>query len=140
MTELEEVYSDYATTGLSLKNHPMAFCRPELDRRRVVTAERLAQTRDGRYVTVAGIVLLRQRPGTAKGVTFATIEDETGTVNLVLFTKVWQRFYTIAQRSNAWLVHGKLENRENVIHVVVGRLEDLTAEVEGLNLRSRDFR
>ena len=77
----------------------------------------------------AGLVLMRQRPSTAKGITFVTIEDETGSMNLVLFPKVWQRFFSIARTSNAWLVEGKLENRKGIIHVIVGRVEALNDSV-----------
>ncbi len=139
MPEIEEVYADYETTGLSLRAHPVSFVREQLDRLRVVTAEQLRSTHDGRYVRVAGLVLLRQRPSTAKGITFVTLEDETGTMNLVLKPTIWQRHFKIARQSNAWLVHGVLENRESIIHVVVGRVEDLSEQVAGLILRSRDF-
>lgn len=139
MQEMEEVYADYETTGLSLRAHPVSFVREQLDRLRVVTAQQLKSTADGRFVRVAGIVLLRQRPGTAKGITFVTLEDETGTMNLVLKPRIWERHYKVARRSNAWLVHGVLENREGIAHVVVGRLDDLTDQVAGLNLKSRDF-
>jgi error-prone DNA polymerase len=104
-----------------------------------VRASELPGLRDGRHVRVGGLVLLRQRPGTAKGITFVTLEDETGPINLVLFAAVWQRFFRIARTSNAWLVDGKLENRKGVIHVIVGRLTDLAEEVDGLSIRSRDF-
>jgi error-prone DNA polymerase len=139
MTPLEEVYADYNTTGLSLKGHPISFARDELNRRRCVRASDLEQLRDGRHVRVAGLVLLRQRPGTAKGITFVTLEDETGSINLVLFAAVWKRFFRVARTSNAWLVDGKLENRKGVIHVIVGRITDLADEVRGLSARSRDF-
>jgi error-prone DNA polymerase len=140
MSPLEEVYADYNTTGLSLKAHPISFARRELQSLRCVTASQLPDLRDGRHVRVAGLVLLRQRPGTAKGITFVTLEDETGSINLVLFPAVWKRFFKIARGSNAWLVDGKLENRQDVIHVIIGRITDLADEVEGLDLRSRDFR
>ncbi|MEO1615508.1 MAG: error-prone DNA polymerase, partial [Planctomycetota bacterium] len=140
MSSLEEVYADYDTTGISLKGHPMGFVRGELEKKRCVTASQLPSLRDGRHVRVAGLVLMRQRPSTAKGITFVTLEDETGSINLVLFPKVWDRFYRITKTSNAWLVDGKLENREGVIHVIVGRVTDLAGEVEGLTLRTRDFR
>lgn len=68
-----------------------------------------------------------------------TLEDETGSINLVLFAAVWQRFFRVAKTSNAWLVDGKLENRKGVIHVIVGRITDLADEVGGLAIRSRDF-
>ena len=140
MSPLEEVYADYNTTGLSLKGHPISFARGELESKRCVTAAQLPDLRDGRHVRVAGLVLLRQRPGTAKGITFVTLEDETGPVNLVLFAAVWERFFKVARTSNAWLVDGKLENRKGVIHVIVGRITDLAEEVSGLAVQSRDFR
>ncbi|MEM1070972.1 MAG: OB-fold nucleic acid binding domain-containing protein, partial [Planctomycetota bacterium] len=139
MTPLEEVYADYHTTGLSLKAHPISFVRSELERKRCVTAAQLSELRDGRHVRVGGLVLLRQRPSTAKGITFVTLEDETGSINLVLFQAVWERFFLVARTSNAWLVDGKLENRKGVIHVVVGRITNLSDEVNGLQVRSRDF-
>ena len=135
MTPLEEVYADYNTTGLSLKAHPISFVRPTLERKRCVSAAQLPSLRDGQHVRVGGLVLLRQRPSTAKGITFVTLEDETGSINLVLFSTVWQRFFRVARTSNAWLVDGKLENRKNVIHVIVGRIADLNEEVEGLTIR-----
>jgi error-prone DNA polymerase len=139
MSLMEEVHADYDTTGLSLKAHPISFVRAELENKRCVRASDLPNLRDGRHVRVAGLVLLRQRPSTAKGITFVTLEDETGTVNLVLFAAVWKRFFRIARTSNAWLVDGKLENRRGVIHVIVGRLTDLSDETTGLRMRSRDF-
>ena len=139
MSLLEEVHADYQTTGLSLKAHPVAFVREELSSKRCVQASDLPKLRDGRHVRVAGLVLMRQRPSTAKGITFVTLEDETGTINLVLFAAVWKRFFRIARTSNAWMVDGKLENRNDVIHVIVGRITDLSEETGGLSLRSRDF-
>ena len=139
MEPIEEVYADYSTTGLSLKAHPISFVREELKEMKCVTASELDTMRDGRRVRVAGLVLLRQRPGTAKGITFVTLEDETGSINLVLFIEVWKRFFAIARVSNAWLVDGKLENRKGVIHVIVSHITDLSSEVQGLKLSSRDF-
>ncbi|MGB0597705.1 MAG: error-prone DNA polymerase [Rubripirellula sp.] len=139
MTPLEEVHADYNTTGLSLKAHPISFVRAELKSKRCVSANQLDSLRDGRCVRVAGLVLLRQRPSTAKGITFVTLEDETGSINLVLFAAVWKRFFRVAKTSNTWLVEGKLENRKGVIHVIVGRITDLADEVDGLSIRSRDF-
>lgn len=140
MSPLEEVYADYNTTGLSLRGHPIEFCRSELVAMRCVTAAELTVLRHGRPVRIAGLVLLRQRPGTAKGITFVTLEDETGSMNLIIHPGIWKKFFTVARASNAWLVRGTLENRKGVIHVVVGHLEDLTNVVDGLDLRSRDFR
>ena len=140
MSPMEEVQADYQMTGLSLKAHPVSFARPKLDSMNCVTAAQLPNLTDGRHVRVAGLVLMRQRPGTAKGITFVTIEDETGSMNLVFFPKVWQRFFRVARTSNAWLVDGKLENRQGVIHVIVGRVEMLTETVDGMIAsKSRDF-
>ena len=139
MTPLEEVHADYNMTGLSLKAHPISFVRDALQAQRCVPACALDNLRDGRHVRVAGLILLRQKPSTAKGIVFATMEDETGSINLVIFNAVWERFFRVARTSNAWLVDGKLENRQGVIHVVVGRIADLSQEVTGLAVSSRDF-
>lgn len=139
MTPMEEVHADYNMTGLSLKAHPISFVRNELLAQRCVTAKELDDLRSGRHVRVAGLILLRQKPSTAKGIVFATMEDETGSINLVIFKAVWERFFRVARTSNAWLVNGKLENRQGVIHVIVGRITDLSQEVTGLSVSSRDF-
>jgi error-prone DNA polymerase len=92
MPPVEQVFADYRTSGLSLKGHPVAFFREQLDALRVTPADRLGQMHDGRHLRVAGIVLLRQRPGTARGLTFVTLEDETGLANLVIKPQVWDRY------------------------------------------------
>jgi len=139
MQDLEEVYADYQTTGFSLRAHPMSFVRQQLEHQRVTTSRQLKQARDGSFVRVAGLVLMRQRPSTAKGITFVTLEDEFGSMNLVVKPNIWERHYKVARCSNAWLAHGVVENRENIIHVVVGRIDDLTEHVANFSLRSRDF-
>ena len=136
----EEVYADYQTTGLSLRAHPIQFHRESLDQLGVLPAKRLSRLANNRRVCVAGLVLLRQRPSTAKGITFVTLEDETGIANLVVKQPVWQRFYKIARRSPAWIVHGHVECKDSVIHVVVHRLEDLSEQLGALKTQSRDFR
>jgi len=140
MNPIEEIYSDYQSTGLSLQGHPMSFLRSRLIEKRVTTAGDLASTTNGRFVRVAGMILLRQRPGTAKGITFVTMEDETGSINLVLKPQVWKDHYLVCKQSNAWFVHGVLENREGVIHVVAARIEDLQQAIGPITIRSRDFR
>ncbi|MFN9538020.1 MAG: error-prone DNA polymerase [Planctomycetota bacterium] len=140
LSEPEEVSADYQAVGLTLRAHPLAFCRSQLDELRVTRAADLAITSDGRQCRVAGLVILRQRPATAKGITFVTLEDETGTANLVVKPDIWQRYYQICCTSSAWLAHGKLERRSGVIHVVVNRLEDLTVAPLPNRLHSRDFR
>ncbi|MDX1946117.1 MAG: DNA polymerase III subunit alpha [Pirellulaceae bacterium] len=137
---IEQVFADYRTTGLSLKAHPLSFLRPRLDELHVTPASHLPRVAHGRHLRVAGLVLLRQRPGTARGITFVTLEDETGLANLVIKPEVWERCYTIARRSPAWIAHGRLERKESVIHLVVSRIDDLSASLGALRTASRDFR
>ncbi len=136
----EEVFADYRSVGLSLKAHPISFYRQHLQRLRVTAAADLPHKPNDRHLRVAGLVILRQRPSTAKGITFVTLEDETGTANLVVRQEIWQRYYRVARTCPAWIAHGKLEKKSGVIHVVVNRLEDLSAKLLELNARSRDFR
>jgi error-prone DNA polymerase len=136
----EEVLADYRTSGLSLKAHPMQFVRARLNGLRVLTARRLATHPADRHVRVAGIVLMRQRPSTAKGITFVTLEDETGTANLIIRQDVWQRFYRVARTATAYLAQGRLQREGEVIHVLVSKLDDLSELLRGLDARSRDFR
>jgi len=140
MTDLEEVYADYSVTGLSLRGHPIGFCREKLNRMRAIPANLLPSIASGKYVRVAGLIVLRQRPGTAKGITFVTLEDETGSINLIVKPNIWKQFYLICKQSNAWFVHGVLESRQNVIHVVAGRIEDFSQDLKGFDIDSRDFR
>jgi error-prone DNA polymerase len=136
----EEVFADYVATGFSLHGHPLAFYRQALNRRGTLTAEQLASLPDNTPVRVAGLVLLRQRPGTAKGITFVTLEDETGTINLVIHPRTWQRYRRVTLGTAAWLVHGRLEARDGVQHVIVQRVSDLTTQLAIPPVRSRDFR
>ncbi|TWT66913.1 Error-prone DNA polymerase [Posidoniimonas polymericola] len=142
-TPLQQTLADYQSLGLSLRPHPLTFFREQLAKRRVVPAEELQQTRSGARVAVAGLVLLRQRPGTAKGITFATLEDETGLANLIIRPHVWERYYSIARRSNAWIAHGELQHAEGVIHLLVRRLEAFSSlradNADDLRFASRDF-
>lgn len=140
MAPEEEVHADYRMTGLSLRSHPLAFHRERLETLGIIPAERLAQVPNNTLVKVAGIVLMRQRPSTAKGITFVTIEDETGTANLVVHIQTWERFRKITRHSQAWIVHGHVECKETVIHVIVRRIEDLSTRLSSLPLKSRDFR
>ncbi|MCA8996474.1 MAG: error-prone DNA polymerase [Planctomycetaceae bacterium] len=140
MAPEEEVDTDYRMTGLSLRAHPLSFHREHLATLGVIPNRQLLETKHGTRVRIAGIVLLRQRPSTAKGITFVTIEDETGTANLVVHTGTWEYFRQIARHSSAWLVHGDVERKDRVIHVVVRRLEDLSERVAAIQHKSRDFR
>lgn len=139
MTAQQEVFADYRTAGLSLKAHPISFFRDQLDQLRIVPAAELASIRDGRFIRVAGLVLVRQRPGTAKGITFVTIEDETGVANLIIKMDVWNRFYQVARTAPAYIAHGRLQNQQGVIHVLVQRLENLSVTLQEIRSYSRDF-
>ena len=130
----EHVAEDYATTGLSLKAHPCAFFRARLAQRGVITsrAHRDESLKD-RRVSVAGLVLVRQRPGTAKGVIFLTLEDETGIVNVVVWSKVFEANRRIVMTSQFLLVRGKIQREGIVIHVVAEEFVDLTSEIRRLH-------
>ncbi|HHM12722.1 MAG TPA: DNA polymerase III subunit alpha [Planctomycetaceae bacterium] len=136
----QQVVADYESTGLSLKAHPLSFYRETLRKWGVLRAVDLAGVESDRVVQVAGLVLLRQRPSTARGITFVTLEDETGTVNLVVHQTTWDRFYEVARRASAWLAKGKLQSESGVIHVVAFQLEDLARRLALPTSRSRDFR
>jgi error-prone DNA polymerase len=140
MSPAEEVLADYRTAGFSLRGHPLGFLRGELVKRHVVPAQALETLPDGGSVSVAGIVLVRQRPGTAKGITFVTLEDETGTANLIIRLSVWKRCRRAAIGATLLLAHGRLQRQGQVIHVLVTRLEDLSAWLAQLGSQSRDFR
>ncbi len=139
MTPQEETLADYQTSGLTLRAHPISFQRETLKEWGVSPAAQLEQFDHDRYVRVAGLVLVRQRPGTAKGITFVTLEDETGTANLIIRQNIWQRYYQAARTASALIAHGRLQRQENVTHVLVTRLEDLSQRLAGLRSVSRDF-
>ena len=135
----EEVAADYRTTGLSLRGHPMTFARPLLDGRRVLPCGKLADVHNGAFVTVAGRVLLRQRPSSAKGITFVMLEDETGWANLVVYPDAWAKFRKAARLSTSLLASGRIQHdTAGTTHLIVGRLVDLSQAV-GVGMRSRDF-
>jgi error-prone DNA polymerase len=150
-----QVAEDYRTTRLSLKAHPCGFFRRRLTEQGAVPAAQLPALRHGAKVCVAGLVLVRQRPGTAKGVTFVTLEDETGPANLVIWKDAFEVHRRLVMTSAFLLVHGRLQKAGEVIHVVAERFEDLTpqlsrlredraeigvgSKVTGRLIRSRDF-
>jgi error-prone DNA polymerase len=140
MDERNEVFADYQTMGHSLRGHPLSFHRDVLNQLGAVCAKDLQEKKHGQTIRVAGLVLLRQRPSTAKGITFVTLEDETGTANLVVHQKIWDRFYKVARTSSAWLALGHVEKKDRVIHVVVKQIADLAERVAPRNVPSRDFR
>lgn len=138
MVPLTDVVQDYKHVGLSLKQHPISFLRSHLERQQVVPSEKLADYPADRRVRVAGLVLVRQRPGTAKGITFVTLEDETGTANLVVHPTTWEKFRRTASTATALMVRGILQREGLVIHVIVDRMWDLSEEFARIG-RSRNF-
>ncbi|MGI4942763.1 MAG: OB-fold nucleic acid binding domain-containing protein, partial [Janthinobacterium lividum] len=126
MRDGREVVEDYRSIGLSLRAHPVSFIRPQLEALRMVTCAGLQHVRDGRRVIVPGIVLVRQKPGSAKGVMFITIEDETGVANLILWPDRFEKQRRLVLSAGMIACHGKVQREGEVIHVVTDRLEDLT--------------
>jgi error-prone DNA polymerase len=134
-----DMLADYASTGLSLGLHPLQTIRAQLRTRRYRMARELPGLRDGVPVRVAGLVTLRQRPETASGVTFVTLEDETGLMNLIVWRQVAERQRRELLESRLLGVDAVLQAQHGVQHLVVRRLHDLSAMVAGLDARSRDF-
>jgi error-prone DNA polymerase len=122
----EQVVEDYRHLKLSLRAHPVSFLRTDLDARGILRNAALSRTPSGRCVTIAGIVLIRQRPGTAKGVIFMTLEDETGIANTIIWPKIFETFRPVVLGARLVSVTGKLQNEKGVIHVVADRIDDLT--------------
>jgi error-prone DNA polymerase len=137
MTRQEEVIADYRTSGLSLRSHPLHFERDELAERGVITAADAGVSPEGRRIQVAGIVLTKQRPGTAGGMIFLTIEDETGAANIVVRPDVWQAADHAVRRAAVLIVHGRIQRRGQVVHILATSLEPLTLAT--LPRMSRDF-
>src|SRR5690606_27099772 len=126
---------DYNSLSLSLKAHPVAFVRHALFQRRVLATAELAQWPDGTRVRVAGLILVRQRPGTAKKVCFITLEDETGIANLVVFKHKFDRYRKEVLNANLLMAEGTLQKEGEVIHIIVDRLFDLSGLLHQLNRR-----
>ncbi len=127
----EHVVADYQTLRLSLKAHPLSFLRSRLSSEgggtggpRMIEAAELRGLRDGARVSVAGIVLVRQRPGSAKGVVFMTIEDETGVANAVVWPKILERYRRVVMGARLIVIHGRIQRHDTIVHVVCERLED----------------
>ncbi|WP_317932096.1 error-prone DNA polymerase [Halioxenophilus sp. WMMB6] len=138
-SETDDVFQDYQHTGLSLRRHPLAILRSRYPFNRCKQATQLAQIHNGGFVRVAGLVTGRQRPGTAKGVLFLTLEDETGNMNIVVWTAIQERFRSILLASKLLIIKGTVETDSNVIHVIAGHLQDASDELAEFNLKSRDF-
>ncbi len=130
----EQVVEDYRTLGLSLKTHPAALLRPTLAAQRAIRAEELARMRNGQRTRVAGLVLVRQRPGTASGVIFMTLEDETGIANVVVWPKLFERFRPEVLGARLCAVDGPVQSESGVIHVIAERMHNWTPLLSELSV------
>lgn len=140
--ETDDLRADYLSLGLTLGRHPMALLRerPETPFARCKTAKDLERIRHGRFVQVSGIVTGRQRPASASGVIFLTLEDETDNVNVVIWTRILETYRSAVVQGRLLKIKGVLERQESVIHVIAGHVEDLSHYLEHFSLKSRDFR
>jgi len=138
-SEGEAIAGDYASLGLSLRRHPLALLRGHLDRRRLLSAREVGEFPAGSRVATAGLVINRQRPGTASGVTFVTLEDETGFVNLVVWRQLAERQRATLLGARLLGVEGEIQREAGVTHLVARRLRDYSGLLGGLVTQSRDF-
>jgi error-prone DNA polymerase len=138
-TEGQDLIADYASLGLTLGRHPLALLRSHLQRQRLVSAAQLRNLPHGKITRAAGLVISRQRPGTASGVTFLTLEDETGSINVVVWRDLAERQRRELLGSRLLAVYGVLERQGEVAHLIAGRLRDMTPLLGDLMTRSRDF-
>jgi error-prone DNA polymerase len=139
MTSGGEVVEDYGHVGLSLRDHPVSFLREDLRRRRIVSCAEAMGARDGKWLEAAGLVLVRQMPGSAKGVMFITIEDETGIANLVIWPKVFEKQRRVVLGSSMLGVKGRIQREGEVVHLVARQLTDLSADLANVGERDHAF-
>jgi error-prone DNA polymerase len=132
MTEGREVVENYSHTGLSLRSHPVSFLRPDLKKRRIVTCAEAMAERDGRWLWTAGLVLVRQKPGSAKGVMFLTLEDETGIVNAVVWPSLFEKQRRVVMSALMMAIHGRIQREGEVVHLVAQRLFDFSSNLVSL--------
>jgi error-prone DNA polymerase len=138
-TEGQEVAGDYAALGLTLRRHPLAILRGRLKTRGLHTAEEVAAARNGQWIRTSGIVTCRQRPATASGVLFVKLEDETGYVNLVVWSDIVERNRRSILGSRLLAAGGQVQKQGLVVHLLARRFEDLTALLGELRTTSHDF-
>lgn len=139
MVEGRQVVEDYGHTGLTLRDHPMSFLREDLRRKNIVTCAEAAGHHDGKWLWTAGIVLVRQKPGSAKGVMFATIEDETGVVNVVIWPSLFERQRRVVLSASMLGVNGKIQREGDVVHLVAQRMFDFSSDLGSLGERDGAF-
>jgi len=137
--EGQNIVADYYSTGLTLRRHPLALLRTDLAARAVTPNQELWERENGCAIIVAGLVITRQRPGSASGVTFVTMEDETGCVNLIVWKRVADAQRAALLESRLLLVHGMLQREGDVQHVIARRLVNLSELLGDLVVASRNF-
>ncbi|MEZ5957089.1 MAG: error-prone DNA polymerase [Hyphomonadaceae bacterium] len=135
----EHIVEDYRTMGLSLKAHPVSLLREELGARHVIKSERLTRIRNGERVRVAGLVLVRQRPGTASGVIFMTLEDETGIANIVVWPKLFEEYRRQVLGGRLVAIDGPVQSESGVIHVIAERVHDYTPLLAKLSAQGENL-
>lgn len=135
----QEVKIDYETTSLSLKQHPVALVRDTLAGQRIITARQANVLDAGKWVKVAGLVLIRQRPGTASGIVFITLEDETGVVNLIVRPNIYDKYRPAARHAALLQCDGYIERQGQVVHIMAKRMIDRSDLIQGYEISSRDF-
>lgn len=133
MSQAEHVVHDYSTTSLSLKAHPLSFLREKLSLLKAITHDDLAKCKNGQQVCIAGLVLVRQKPSTAKGVMFITLEDETNVSNLVVFAPIFEKYRKEIIQARLLMVKGKVQIEQKVIHVLVSHCYNITSMLGSLN-------
>jgi len=139
MTTGHEVVEDYGHVGLTLRRHPVSFLREELKADRILSCTEANNIPDRRRIKVAGLVLVRQRPGTAKGVTFITIEDETGVANLVVWADLYEKQRRTLLTANMLAVEGRVQREGLVVHIVAEKLIDLTDRLGAIGEQDGPF-
>jgi error-prone DNA polymerase len=139
-SEGAEIIADYQACGLTLRRHPLALLRPRLEQRRLLSAREVGEAPPGAQVRTSGLVINRQRPASAKDVTFVTLEDETGYVNLLVWPDLAERQRTVLLGARLLSVVGEVQRHSGVTHLIARRLGDDSALLGGLLTRSRDFR
>ncbi|UHS64141.1 error-prone DNA polymerase [Agrobacterium vaccinii] len=139
MTAGGEVVQDYGHVGLTLREHPMAFLRDDLSKRRIATCAQAVGAKDGRWLEVAGLVLVRQRPGSAKGVIFMTLEDETGIANAVVWVKTFEKYRRVILSAGMVGIYGKIQREGEVVHLVAHRVTDLSDVLRSVGEREGPF-
>jgi error-prone DNA polymerase len=135
----EDVIADYQSTGLTLRSHPLSLLRHQAPFDRCRRQTELETLGNHRFVRVAGLVTCRQRPGTASGVVFLTLEDETGNINVIVWPAIQERYRQSLMTAQLLLVKGTVESRDGVTHVIAGTLEDCSDRLSALAVQSRDF-